>query len=181
VHAQVSATQAVPCGKAGCTLVFRGDPGPCEVEALEASGKSQPSYTQTQQVETHLPLSLTISGEGGRSVGVVKPPDQGNYEHIAAPECDNPWGYASPRISPDEMYGCTTMQSLLMKPEGWEHSSDDMDFERDTKHFLTGLCSGAPLFGHSPPFRPTRHGVHESPVVDSLWRLEVQDINLRFI
>ena len=60
-------------------------------------------------------------------------------EHIAGPACGHKGGYSGHRISVEEMRGCTTLQCLVRKPDGWHPEDDDEGFEREGRHFLSGL------------------------------------------
>ncbi|KAL2847874.1 hypothetical protein BJY01DRAFT_246639 [Aspergillus pseudoustus] len=61
---------------------------------------------------------------------------------ISGPGCRYTNAYIGNRISCAEMQGCTTVQCLVPKPKAWEPAPDDQELERDSKYFLSGICSG---------------------------------------
>ncbi|KXJ92058.1 hypothetical protein Micbo1qcDRAFT_204081 [Microdochium bolleyi] len=89
------------------------------------------------------------------------------YEHIAGPDCSNDHGYNGHLISVDEMFHGHTAQFLaskiLLEESGsaWESAEDDLDFERDSACFLTGLSKAAPVTDDTIRVQPERHGVDQ--------------------
>jgi hypothetical protein len=89
------------------------------------------------------------------------------HEHIAGPGCKHHGGYHGHRITTQEMRGCKTSQCLVKKETVWWPESDDLDFERESGQFLSGISDHMPSRDLSRPrFIPQRHGL-ENPNVDS--------------
>lgn len=87
------------------------------------------------------------------------------YEHIAGPDCVHEDGYHGDRISVDEMLHSRTAQFLAAKEllstfsSRWEPEDDDLDFERASSCFLTGLSRGSPQSDDNAWLSPIRHEV----------------------
>ncbi|KAH7384778.1 hypothetical protein BKA64DRAFT_681415 [Cadophora sp. MPI-SDFR-AT-0126] len=87
--------------------------------------------------------------------------DDGQPEHLAGPGCYSESGYSGYRLSLGEMSGCRSLQCMIKKDEDWEVESDDQEFEKTSKYFLTGLSDGSPDEAPATDFNPVRHGVQE--------------------
>ncbi|KAL2860038.1 hypothetical protein BJX68DRAFT_224201 [Aspergillus pseudodeflectus] len=86
---------------------------------------------------------------------------QRHHEHIAGPGCVNTEGYLPHAISTEEMRNCHTVQCLLRKPRNWQPAAaaDDMNFEKDSEYFLTGLADRMPTGLWDMEVEPARYGV----------------------
>lgn len=96
---------------------------------------------------------------------------QGHFEHVAGPGCSRYNGYKGHIIQASEMYGCKTIQCLVPKPPNWRPEPDDMDFERQSRFFLSGLSDHMPSRDMDrPQFQPQRNGLEwaEAEVHDYL-------------
>ncbi|KAJ1333821.1 hypothetical protein MN608_03818 [Microdochium nivale] len=121
------------------------------------------------------PLSACWDAESYSGEDSQEEEDEGNqdfddmryrfYEHIAGPDCAHNQGYNGHRISVDEMLHGHTAQFLARKRmledsgAAWEPAEDDLDFERDSDCFLTGLSRAAPVTDDSIRVLPERHGI----------------------
>ena len=89
-------------------------------------------------------------------------------EHIAGPNCEDTQSYNGHNISAEEMRTCTAVQCLIEKesqtrnwlPE-WTSESDDEDFERESKYFLSGLGDRTGSWDDDGFCSSTRHNVVE--------------------
>jgi hypothetical protein len=85
-------------------------------------------------------------------------------EHVAGVDCMHRYGYNGNAISVEEMRLCTTVQCIVLKdkeahdamPE-WSPESDDEDFERDSKYFLSGLGDRCGSWEDDTSVEPQRH------------------------
>jgi hypothetical protein len=71
-----------------------------------------------------------------------RPP--GYYEHIAGPECKYRSGYSGSQVTAQEMRGCKTLQCLASKAAYWKPEPDDLDVERTSRYFLSGISDYFP-------------------------------------
>jgi hypothetical protein len=93
-----------------------------------------------------------------------------DYEHIAGPTCKHERGYNGHYITVEEMRGCGTLQCLVRKVRGWQPEDDDLDFERQSNSFLSGLSDFMPSRdSNSPDVIPARHGVDVPHAEDVVW------------
>jgi hypothetical protein len=100
------------------------------------------------------------------------------YEHIAGPSCNDSQGYLGSLITVDEMRGCHTVQTLILKDEGWLPETDDMHFEKDGNYVLTGLSDHMPSSGWNAHFVPTRHGVENRDTSYDTYHFDVSALFL---
>jgi hypothetical protein len=95
-------------------------------------------------------------------------PEPNFVEHIAGVDCGHQHGYNGNAISVEEMRLCTTVQCIVEKqseahdplPE-WTPESDDEDFERDSKYFLSGLGDRCGSWEDNCTVEPIRHGFND--------------------
>jgi hypothetical protein len=85
-------------------------------------------------------------------------------EHIAGVNCEHRQGYNGNAISAEEMRLCTTVQCIVPKDSeahgempDWFPASDDEDFERDSKYFLSGLGDRCGSWEDYSSVEPQRH------------------------
>ncbi|ETS74354.1 hypothetical protein PFICI_14220 [Pestalotiopsis fici W106-1] len=113
------------------------------------------------------------------------------YEHIAGgldckwsehTYCDGAFnGHA---ISAEDMFGCTTLQCLVPKDNDgeWESESDDEEFEKSGRFFLSGLCDTSPSRDMNwPTVFPSRHDC-SSPKADNIFYIteEAEEYSMPF-
>ncbi|KAF2433435.1 hypothetical protein EJ08DRAFT_676942 [Tothia fuscella] len=82
-------------------------------------------------------------------------------EHIVGPGCKCNHGYNGSRITAEEMRGCNTFQCLVINDKAIHAASDDMDYERESNYFLSGLSDFMPSRDGSweDELTPARHGI----------------------
>jgi hypothetical protein len=87
-------------------------------------------------------------------------------EHVAGVDCLHGHGFNGNAISADEMRLCNTAQYIVEKdsrmhhlPE-WTPASDDEDFERESRYFLSGLADKPAGLEGDCTTHPERHGLH---------------------
>jgi hypothetical protein len=98
----------------------------------------------------------------------VHDPEPNFIEHIAGVDCEHQHGYNGNAISVEEMRLSTTVQCIVEKrseahdplPE-WSPESDDEDFERDSKYFLSGLGDRCGSWEDDCTVEPQRHGFND--------------------
>jgi hypothetical protein len=66
------------------------------------------------------------------------------YEHIAGTACKCKSGYSGDRVTAQEMRSCKTLQCLVPKPADWKSEPDDLEVERTSRFFLTGISDHCP-------------------------------------
>jgi hypothetical protein len=94
------------------------------------------------------------------------------HEHIAGPGCRDTEAYLAHAISAEEMRNCHTVQCLLRKPRGWQPAADDMDFEKGSEYFLTGLGDRMPTSLWDMEIEPARYGVGDGLRSQSAFYIE---------
>jgi hypothetical protein len=94
------------------------------------------------------------------------------HEHIAGPSCRDTGAYLPHAISAEEMRNCHTVQCLLRKPRGWQPSADDLDFEKGSEYFLTGLADRMPTSLWDMEIEPARYGVGDGLRSQSAFYIE---------
>lgn len=121
---------------------------------------SPPEYdTEFLPMSTSLGARLSTPLEDGRSLGNPDALCKANHlEHIAGPSCRKTGAFLPWRISPGEMRNCHTVQCLLLKPAVWEPATDDLDFERNSQYFLSGVAETMPTSFLDLDPAPVRHG-----------------------
>ncbi|KAF3015009.1 hypothetical protein E8E14_008347 [Neopestalotiopsis sp. 37M] len=76
-------------------------------------------------------------------------------------------------ISAEEMRGCSTLQCFVPKEEDWESESDDEEYERSGKFFLSGLCDASPSRDMDwPEASPDRHGCSTLKADNTFYNME---------
>ena len=94
-------------------------------------------------------------------------------EHIAGVNCEHRRGYNGNAISAEEMRLCGTLQCIVHKDSeahdgmpNWYPESDDEDFERDSKYFLSGLGDRCGSWEDDCTVEPPRHGFNDINPID---------------
>ncbi|KAL3454239.1 hypothetical protein BJX65DRAFT_302026 [Aspergillus insuetus] len=94
------------------------------------------------------------------------------HEHIAGPGCQNTEAYLPHAISAEEMRNCHTVQCLLRKPRGWQPAGDNIDFEKGSEYFLTGLADRMPTSLWDMEIEPARYGIGDGLRSQSAFYIE---------
>ena len=133
---------------------------------FQVSGSQGPQGAQTPEFDTEfLPLDTPLGAPlyfrtetGGHQVNLAAHARASQFEHVAGLGCRNSQAYIGKRISTDEMRGCHTVQAILRKPPGSKSRSDDLEFERGSDYFLTGIAEMMPSSGAWLDCYPVRYG-----------------------
>jgi hypothetical protein len=148
---------------------------PCGLMELELEGNRDyqafiATFRPTHQVQmTDEMLSFPESSDEIRN-GLFLGKELRLYEHIASPGCNYHVGYQGHRITAQEMRGCKTVQYLVPKGDSWQSEVDDLEFERDGRHFLSGLSDYMPSRDLGEPrFVPQRHVEESAGADDHEW------------
>ncbi|KAF4501927.1 hypothetical protein FAGAP_1902 [Fusarium agapanthi] len=100
----------------------------------------------------------------------------GEWEHIAGPECDYNGTYNGNHISAQAMKHCQTSQCLVPKGDDWQAERDDQDFEHSCTFFLSGLSDYMPSRDLDwPSVSPPRHGMSDVSADNIIWDPEDVD------
>ncbi|KAL2802785.1 hypothetical protein BJX63DRAFT_414004 [Aspergillus granulosus] len=133
---------------------------------------SPPQY-DTDFIPISAPIASPRRAQGGTSnFDVHVCVNKKYYEHIAGSGCQNPEGYLPHNISVEEMRNCHTVQCLLRKPPGWKSQADDMNFEKKSDCFLTGLADRMPTSFWDMEIEPPRYGVGDGLRSQSAFYIE---------
>ncbi|KAK4968097.1 hypothetical protein LTR28_002267 [Elasticomyces elasticus] len=93
---------------------------------------------------SHLSNDIVCANQA--CVNVKRNNDDEHMEHLAAPGCTQPYGYAGFRISAEEMKGCNHIQCLAVKEADWVPEPGDEDFDVEAERcFLTDLMWAMPM------------------------------------
>jgi hypothetical protein len=138
--------------------------------------------TEFLPLSTRLGTRLSTCLSDGRSQGHVEGIIKASHmEHIAGPLCKKTNAFMPGRISPEEMRNCHTVQCLLLKTSGWEPEADDLDFERDSRYFLSGVAERMSTSLWDVKTAPVRHGVDEDIRAQTDLFLGTVSLPLRYV
>ncbi|CAI7625942.1 unnamed protein product [Penicillium pancosmium] len=102
-------------------------------------------------------------------------------EHVGGLGCRHDQAYIGKHISVEEMRGCHTVQGILWKRPGLKPRSDDLEFERGSTYFLTGIAEKMPASGSWLDFYPVRYGADNYIEAETNFVLETTQEQLRSI
>ncbi|KAJ5819600.1 hypothetical protein N7474_005191 [Penicillium riverlandense] len=102
-------------------------------------------------------------------------------EHVGGPGCRHYEAYVGKHISVEEMRGCHTVQGILWKKPGLKPRSDDLEFERESSYFLTGIAEKMPPSGSWLDFYPVRYGADNYIEAETNFVLETTQEQLRSV
>ncbi|KAF4335203.1 salicylate hydroxylase [Fusarium beomiforme] len=142
-------------GRWGCYYVQRN------------GSQDEPGTASSEPVKYFPP---NIEPEDSSDDGWTSDTPDGDWEHIAGPDCKNSGSYNGNRISTEAMKGCQTFQCIVPKGDNWQPERDDEDFEASGNFFLSGLGDDLPSRDMDwPVVSPRRHSKDYVRAENTIW------------
>ncbi|KAJ5626040.1 hypothetical protein N7510_002349 [Penicillium lagena] len=157
---------------------------PAEVQEwlFKVTGPDPPEF-DTEFLPLDSPLGAPLYSRTGR-VHTVNPAAFDKtlrLEHVGGLGCRHYEAYIGKNISIEEMRGCHTVHGILWKKPGLKPRSDDLEFERGSNYFLTGIAEKMPPSGSWLDFYPVRYGADNDIEAETNFVLETTQEQLRSI